>query len=60
VLLRQDDQLAAGLQQLLSELAGDAARRLAMAEAARALAKPDAAERIADIILEESRLEKAA
>ncbi|RYZ74669.1 MAG: undecaprenyldiphospho-muramoylpentapeptide beta-N-acetylglucosaminyltransferase [Lysobacteraceae bacterium] len=60
VLLGQDDQLAARLQQLLSELAGDAARRLAMAEAARTLAKPDAAERIADIILEESRLEKAA
>ncbi|HEY5970460.1 MAG TPA: undecaprenyldiphospho-muramoylpentapeptide beta-N-acetylglucosaminyltransferase [Pseudoxanthomonas sp.] len=54
VLLKQDDQLAAHLQQVLRELAGDAPRRLAMAEAARALAKPDAAERIADIILEEA------
>ena len=60
VLLRQDDQLATHLQKVLGELAADPARRLAMAEAARALAKPDAAERIADIILEESELERAA
>ncbi|MET0893612.1 MAG: undecaprenyldiphospho-muramoylpentapeptide beta-N-acetylglucosaminyltransferase [Pseudoxanthomonas sp.] len=60
VLLRQDGQLATGLQKILAELASDPARRLAMAEAARALAKPDAAERIADIILEESELERAA
>ena len=60
VLLKQDDQLASHLQQTLGELAADPARRLAMAEAARALAKPDAAERIADIILEESTLERAA
>lgn len=60
LLLRQDDQLAKRLQQVLAELAVDPARRLAMAEAARDLAKPDAAERIADIILEESLLERAA
>lgn len=60
LLLRQDDQLATRLQQVLGELAVDPVRRLAMAEAARALAKPDAAERIADIILEESELERAA
>lgn len=54
VLLKQDDQLVAQLHATLRELAGDAARRLAMAEAARALARPDAAERIADIILEEA------
>lgn len=60
VLLKQDDQLASRLQQVLSELASDPARRLAMANAARSLAKPDAAERIADIILEESELERAA
>jgi UDP-N-acetylglucosamine--N-acetylmuramyl-(pentapeptide) pyrophosphoryl-undecaprenol N-acetylglucosamine transferase len=60
VLLKQDDRLAAQLQSTLRDLAGDAPRRLAMAEAARALARPDAAERIADIILEESALEKAA
>jgi UDP-N-acetylglucosamine--N-acetylmuramyl-(pentapeptide) pyrophosphoryl-undecaprenol N-acetylglucosamine transferase len=60
VLLKQDDQLAGRLQGTLRELAADPGRRLAMAEAARALAKPDAAERIADIILEESVLEQAA
>ena len=60
VLLKQDDQLAVHLQRVLGELAGDAGRRLAMAEAARTLAKPDAAERIADIILEESDWEQAA
>lgn len=60
VSLKQDDQLASRLQQILGELAADPARRLAMADAARSLAKPDAAERIADIILEESELERAA
>ncbi|MDR6843132.1 UDP-N-acetylglucosamine--N-acetylmuramyl-(pentapeptide) pyrophosphoryl-undecaprenol N-acetylglucosamine transferase [Pseudoxanthomonas sacheonensis] len=60
VLLKQDDQLASRLQQVLGELAADPVRRLAMADAARSLAKPDAAERIADIILEESELERAA
>ena len=38
----------------LRALARDPARRLQMAQAARALAMADAAERIADIILEES------
>ncbi len=54
VLLKQDAQLAANLQPLLRALAADPARRLAMATAARALARPDAAERIAAIVLEES------
>ena len=54
VLLKQDAQLAANLQPLLRSLAADPSRRLAMARAARTLARPDAAERIADIILEES------
>lgn len=54
VLLKQDEQLASRLQHCLGELASDPARRLAMAQAARALAMPDAAERIADIILEEA------
>lgn len=60
LLLKQDDALAANLQAALPALAADPARRLAMAEAARSLAKPDAAERIADIILETNRLEHAA
>jgi UDP-N-acetylglucosamine--N-acetylmuramyl-(pentapeptide) pyrophosphoryl-undecaprenol N-acetylglucosamine transferase len=54
VLLKQDAQLAANLQPLLCALATDPARRLAMATAARALARPDAAARIAAIVLEES------
>ncbi|GAB3508770.1 undecaprenyldiphospho-muramoylpentapeptide beta-N-acetylglucosaminyltransferase [Pseudoxanthomonas daejeonensis] len=54
VLLKQDAQLAANLQPVLRSLAADPSRRLAMASAARTLARPDAAERIADIILEES------
>jgi UDP-N-acetylglucosamine--N-acetylmuramyl-(pentapeptide) pyrophosphoryl-undecaprenol N-acetylglucosamine transferase len=54
VLLKQDAQLAANLQPLLRALATDPARRLAMATAARALARPDAAARIAAIVLEES------
>ena len=60
VLLKQDEQLAARLQQVLETLGNDAPRRRAMAEAARRLARPDAAERIADIILEESNLEQQA
>lgn len=54
VLLKQDDTLAARLQQVLQTLLADPARRLTMAQAARTLAKPDAAERIADIILQEA------
>ncbi|MCG8277744.1 undecaprenyldiphospho-muramoylpentapeptide beta-N-acetylglucosaminyltransferase [Stenotrophomonas sp. NLF4-10] len=53
-LLKQDDALAANLEGVLRALAGTAERRLRMAQAARALAMPDAAERIADIILEEA------
>ena len=52
VLLKQNDDLADALATTLRRLSGDNAARLAMAEAARTLAKPDAADRIADIILE--------
>lgn len=52
VLLKQDDTLADRLAKTLRELAGDPTKRLAMAEAARSLAKPDAADRVADIVLE--------
>ena len=51
VLLKQGDDLAARLQPVLAELIADPARRLRMAEAARALAMPDAAERVADAVL---------
>ncbi|KEZ99532.1 UDP-diphospho-muramoylpentapeptide beta-N-acetylglucosaminyltransferase, partial [Xanthomonas vasicola pv. vasculorum NCPPB 895] len=54
VLLKQDDSLAVRLQQVLQTLLTDPVRRLSMANAARTLAKPDAAERIADIILQEA------
>lgn len=54
VLLKQDETLAAHLEGVLRELSENPVRRMQMATAARALAKVDAAQRIADIILEES------
>ena len=51
VLLKQGDALAAHLRGVLAELARDPGKRFAMADAARALAKPDAAERVADAVL---------
>ena len=50
LLLKQDDTLTARLRDVLGELARDAGRRFAMADAARSLAKPDAAERVADAV----------
>ena len=44
--------LAARLAPLLQPLLGDAGKRLAMANAARAIARPDAAARVADAVLE--------
>ena len=55
VLLKQDGTLATQLEGVLRDLSENSARRMQMANAARALAKVDAAERIADIILEESK-----
>jgi UDP-N-acetylglucosamine--N-acetylmuramyl-(pentapeptide) pyrophosphoryl-undecaprenol N-acetylglucosamine transferase len=55
VLLKQDETLATHLEGVLRDLSENSARRTQMANAARALAKVDAAERIADIILEESK-----
>ena len=54
LLFAQDAQLASNLAQALRELAADPRRRLAMAEAARAIALPDAAEKVADIVLQEA------
>lgn len=51
-LLKQDATLAERLATTLRELAGDAAKRLAMAQAARSLAQPDAADRVADAVLQ--------
>ncbi len=53
VLVPQDAQLARGLCEVLRELAGDSQRRHAMAEAARRLARPDAAARVADIVMQD-------
>ncbi|MGE4367863.1 undecaprenyldiphospho-muramoylpentapeptide beta-N-acetylglucosaminyltransferase [Thermomonas sp.] len=53
VLLPQSEQLAARLRAVLAELAADPDRRLAMARAARALALPDAAARVAAAVLSE-------
>ena len=60
LLIPQDDMLATRLATTLRDLAGDGARRQAMAAAARALAKPDAAARVADAVLAESAMEQAA
>lgn len=54
VLLKQDAQLAECLRNVLSSLAATPGKRMAMATAARMLSMPDAAERVADIVLEAS------
>ncbi|WP_299346411.1 undecaprenyldiphospho-muramoylpentapeptide beta-N-acetylglucosaminyltransferase [uncultured Pseudoxanthomonas sp.] len=54
VLLKQDDTLAETLTAALRPLIAEPGKRMAMAQAARALARTDAADRIADIILEEA------
>jgi UDP-N-acetylglucosamine--N-acetylmuramyl-(pentapeptide) pyrophosphoryl-undecaprenol N-acetylglucosamine transferase len=54
-LLPESSQLAGKLAECLRELAGDPAQRLEMAQAARRLAWPDAAERVAEIVLQEAR-----
>lgn len=59
-LLPQSDTLADQLVGVLRELRNDPARRLEMAEAARSIAKPDAAARVADIVIDEIRIKEAA
>jgi UDP-N-acetylglucosamine--N-acetylmuramyl-(pentapeptide) pyrophosphoryl-undecaprenol N-acetylglucosamine transferase len=60
LLLPQDARLAEALHDAIATLAADPAARLAMAEAARALALPDAAERVADAVLAASAWQEAA
>lgn len=55
VLLKQDGELAGKLAMELRNLVLDPGKRLFMAEAARSLARTDAAERVADAVLEEAR-----
>jgi UDP-N-acetylglucosamine--N-acetylmuramyl-(pentapeptide) pyrophosphoryl-undecaprenol N-acetylglucosamine transferase len=54
VLLKQDGELVDKLAMQLRNLVLDPSKRLFMAEASRALAKTDAAERVADAVLEEA------
>lgn len=53
VLLPQNDALADQLRNVLIDLRGNPVKRSAMAEAARSIARPDAAARVAQIVLEE-------
>jgi UDP-N-acetylglucosamine--N-acetylmuramyl-(pentapeptide) pyrophosphoryl-undecaprenol N-acetylglucosamine transferase len=53
VLLPQNDALADQLRNVLIDLRGNPVKRSAMAEAARAIARPDAAAHVARIVLEE-------
>lgn len=55
VLLKQDSELADRLAMELRNLVLDPGKRLFMAEAARSLARIDAAERVADAVLKEAR-----
>jgi UDP-N-acetylglucosamine--N-acetylmuramyl-(pentapeptide) pyrophosphoryl-undecaprenol N-acetylglucosamine transferase len=55
VLLRESETLATQLAGTLPELLGSRQRLLEMAMAARALAQPDAADRVADACLREAR-----
>ena len=59
VLLKQDARLAGNLRDCLRELAAAPEERIAMAQAARALSMPDAAGRVAEIVLEASMQEAA-
>ena len=54
-LLPEGEGFEARLLDALSSLLADAPARLAMAVAARAAARPDAAERVADLVLQEAR-----
>jgi UDP-N-acetylglucosamine--N-acetylmuramyl-(pentapeptide) pyrophosphoryl-undecaprenol N-acetylglucosamine transferase len=56
-LLPQSDDLPQRLRAALRELAGDRAQLVSMAEAARAAALPDAAQRVAAICIEEGRID---
>ena len=52
--LRQDADLESGLRERISQYCGDRTRLLTMANAARAAAFPNAAQRVAEIAIEES------
>lgn len=54
-LLKQDQTLLPALVEAIDAVGSDPALRDGMAAAARALARPDAAERVADLVLREAR-----
>jgi UDP-N-acetylglucosamine--N-acetylmuramyl-(pentapeptide) pyrophosphoryl-undecaprenol N-acetylglucosamine transferase len=55
IVLREDVLTAEALAATLTSLLGDPLQLKAMADAARAVARPDAAERLADVVEEEAR-----
>lgn len=59
VLVPQGEGLDARLAAELARLAGDGGRRIAMANAARAIATPEAAERVAQVVMQEARMQEA-
>ena len=60
LLVKQGEALADELRVALAELCAAPERRLAMARAARALARPDAAEQVADAVLDSAGWKEAA
>ena len=54
-MLREDVLTAEALAETLTALLGDPSRLKAMAVAARTVARPDAAERLADVVEAEAR-----
>lgn len=58
-LVPQGDDLDTRLARELARLAGDPDVRLAMATAARAIATPEAADRVAQIVMQEARMQEA-
>ena len=58
-LLPQGDGLDARLAAAIGQLGDDRQQRMAMAIAARAIATPDAAERVAQVVMQEARMQEA-
>jgi UDP-N-acetylglucosamine--N-acetylmuramyl-(pentapeptide) pyrophosphoryl-undecaprenol N-acetylglucosamine transferase len=58
-LLPQGEGLDARLASEIERLGDDRAQRMAMAVAARAIATPDAAERVAQVVMQEARMQEA-
>ena len=59
LLVPQGDRLDARLAEAMAPLARDSAQRMAMAVAARGIATPDAAERVASVVMQEARMQEA-